>query len=205
MAIDISGKIDRFIPEQIHTSRNPFDLMRARILVGLYLASFVSLLVFVVVFFSFITPSEKNITQAITGSTLATITLIAQIAIFRNIPSVAISAIIFSMVYFAYTLGAVIITGGWQSPVMMLFYCSPAISFLVGGRQEGIYMTSIVTASGICMYVANRVGFEIFQIMEPENIELARLTSWIVGLMMMSSCLAVYDKLLDKRLVLHKK
>ena len=61
-----------------------------------------------------------------------------QLLMFYKVSNVGVSAIIFSMTIFASTLCAVILTGGWTSPVKQLFICAPVISFLIGGRQEDI-------------------------------------------------------------------
>jgi hypothetical protein len=120
-----------------------------------------------------------------------------QIVVFYKIKSTMLSAVIFSMIFFVASLGGVVVSGGWNSPVLILFFCSPAVSFLVDGREEGMYAGLRVCLCGAFLMLANKMGFLDFQVIEQKSIETVRLAIWVSSVIFLVSCLTVYDLLLE--------
>jgi hypothetical protein len=193
---EIREFFNRFIPASILASGRVELILRARVLAGLFFSNIViSLFMLAMLLISdFVFQVDVHRGYYIMG--FVGVCLGFQLWLFYGRCDVISSGIIFSMVFFGATLGAVILTGGWSSPLLLLFFCSPAISFLVGGRSEGLYMTSLVTASALCLFIANQTDFELFQIIRPERMEVIRFCSWTVSLITLICCMAVYDSLL---------
>ena len=103
---------------------------------------------------------------------------------------------VFSMTAFCSILAATVLTGGWDSPVRLLFLCCPVMSFLVGGKQEGIYVGALTMLCGLGLFYLNRIGWELFHIHRPENIEAIEFSIWIISMTLLISCVVVYDELL---------
>jgi len=171
--------------------------IRARILTGLYLASAITVLASGVLFCMLHLFTDHDFFVAILCILAAAIVLFAEIGMFYWLGNITASAIFFSMTFFGVTLGITIFTGGWDSPVRQLFFCAPMISFLVGGRHEGLYISFLTLVIGIVMLGANYTGFQIFQIIKAENIPIANVVLWVVSINLLVSCLAVYDAILE--------
>jgi len=171
--------------------------IRARVLTGLYLACVIMLVVSGVLFCGLHLLTDHNFSVAIIALLAAGVLLWAEMAMFYRLGNIGASAIFFSMTFFGATLGMSIITGGWDSPVRQLFFCSPIISFLVGGRHEGLYISILTLVIGLVMVMADHAGFQIFQVIKPENIFIADAALWVISINLLISCLAVYDAILE--------
>lgn len=194
---DFSRWLDIWTPEKLKSQNDPFLIIRAKILLALYLSTLVTIVMMIIFLLLVIPTSNANWMHGVFSSSLAFILLALQIFIFYRVASIAISCMIFSMTFFSLTLLAVIMTGGWLSPLMMLFFCSPVISFLVGGRTEGLYIIGLVFFSGAILMIAHTINFTLFQIVADENIEVVRFSIWIASSGLLVSCLTTYDFLLE--------
>ncbi|MCB1614762.1 MAG: hypothetical protein KDI30_01995, partial [Pseudomonadales bacterium] len=167
------------------------------ILVGLYVSNIICSVLFALAFLIAKFVFDTNPVQAIFGVMVAMIVLTLEILIFYKAANVSISGMLFSMVFFIFTFITTILSGGWTSPIMMIFFVTPAVSFLVGGRQEGFYTAALVLFTGTGFKVADQMGIQVFQIVPESDIELVRITIWVISLVVLVSCLTVYDALLE--------
>ncbi len=195
--MNISAFVDRFVPGSIKESPNPHIRVRARVLAGLYISCFVIGFAMLALFGTLTLITDRNVTNGLIASVVVTFIIMMQLYLFYKAANVPISAIIFSMTFFGSTFGAVIVSGGWHSPVLLLFFCSPVVSFLVGGRGEGFYMTCLMLVCGVSLMISHHLNFQALQIIQEENMEIARLFIWIISVNLLASCLAVYDTLLE--------
>jgi len=191
---------DHYIPRKLNTHNDFQSLIRARILLGLYTAAMMIILIVLVSLLILIPKSNPNWVHGIAASTLAFVLLLLEVFIFYKASNINISSAIYSMSFFSLTFLGLILTGGWHSPLLLLFFCSPAVSFLVGGRHEGLYVTALVFFTGTCLMLAYQLDFTLFQILAKENIEYIRFAIWIASTSLMVSCLTTYDFLLENSL-----
>ena len=198
--LNIDSFFNRTIPEPLRHSSDPKKVIRAKVLVGLYASNFVATTVFFLVFLGAMLLTDNSTTQGLIGSGIAFMTLIFQAVVFYTMCNVAVSAIIFSMIFFGFTLCAVIISGGWESPVLLIFFCSPVISFLVGGRSEGLYTAALTCICGIVFMYSHKMGFTVMQVVAEEHMEALRLAIWLVSIVVLVCCLTVYDLLLERHI-----
>jgi hypothetical protein len=199
MATRINAALfDRYIPIQLK-NRNDFHVIaKAKILMGLYLATLTMICFMFLFLILLIHPSNPNWLHAISATFVALVFLSLEVLIFYKSENIATSGLIFSMMFFTLTFTTVVITGGWQSPIMLLFFCSPVISFLVGGRSEGLYIATLVFICGTLLMVAEQMDFSLFQILTADNIEKIRFGIWMTSISIIVSCLTTYDFLLEE-------
>lgn len=171
--------------------------IRAKILTGLYLAVSITIILSGLFFTVLHLFGNYDFSIAITFLAGSGILLLVQMALFYYLGNIGASAIFFSMTFFGSTLGTLIFTGGWASPVRQLFFCAPMISFLVGGHNEGFYMTVLTLLIGLVMMAAHYMDFQIFQIIKPENLMIVDAVIWVASISLLVACLAVYDAILE--------
>ncbi len=191
--------LDRWLPANLdeRLGNRPELKIRARIMVGLYLANVIILAASCLLFALLHLFTHHDLSIALGCTVGAGLLLYAQIAMFYRLGNVGASAIFYSMTFFGSTLAVLIFTGGWASPVRQLFFCAPVISFLVGGRHEGFYIAGLTLVVGLVMLIADHLGFQIFQVIKPENAVIANAVLWDISINLLMACLAVYDAILE--------
>lgn len=194
----IQDYLDRFIPGSILDKGDAVTQVRARILVGLYVSNIIATVVFALVFLGAMLVSDSNPIQALMGTAVALVALLFQLFVFYKAANVSISGMLFSMIFFIFTFITTILSGGWTSPTLIIFFITPAVSFLVGGRQEGFYTSALVLMAGIAFKAADHLGINVVQIVPEEDLETARISIWLISLILLTSCLTVYDTLLEE-------
>lgn len=170
--------------------------VRSRALMGLLMGCLLVTVITLLIFSLLSLDASKSFTEAFVLLGAVLLMLGLQILMFHKLGNVGASAIIFSMFFFGGTLGAMILTGGWASPVRELFFCTPIISFLIGGRHEGIYMAFIVLISGLILLLAQHMQFQPINLTANEDIELIAGIVWVISLVILVICLTVYETLL---------
>jgi len=195
----ITQFLDRWLPEVSEQRRgNKIEnRIRARVLVGLFFSSALIVGGCLLLFLFLHLLTDRNFFTALVILSVVAVVLALQTLMFYRGGNVSASAIIFSMTFFAITFGVMIITGGWNSPTRLLFFCSPMISFLVDGRREGIYVTGLVLVAGLIMFIAQQYDWQVFQVMEGRNRNIVEVIIWIISLNILVTCLAVYDAILQ--------
>jgi len=195
----ITQFLDRLLPHysEQRTSNKIENRIRARILVGLFFSSAIVITSCLFVFLLIHLFTDRNFSAALIILSITAIILGLQGFMFYRLGNVGTSAIIFSMTFFAVSFGAVIITGGWNSPARLLLFCSPMISFLVDGRREGFYITGLVLVVGLIMFLAQKFGWQFFQVMQGRNRNIVEVIVWVISINIMVTCLAVYDAILQ--------
>ena len=195
----ITQFLDRWLPvgAEQHKGNRIENRIRARVLVGLFLSSGLIVGGCLLLFLLMHLLTDRNFSTALIILSVVAVVLALQTFMFYRVGNVSASAIIFSMTFFAITLGATIITGGWSSPTRLLFLCTPMISFLVDGRREGFYITGLVLVAGLIMFIAQKFGWQVFQVMEGRNRSIVEVIIWIISINIMVTCLAVYDAILQ--------
>ena len=194
----ITHFLDRWLPDYADqsTSNKVENKIRARILVGLFFSTALIVAVTLVLFLFLHLLTDRNFIMAIIVLSVAAIVLMIQTFMFYRVANIGASAIIFSMTFFGSTLAVMIATGGWNSPTRLLFFCAPMISFLVDGRREGFYITGLVLASGLIMFIAQKTGWQFFQVINGTNGDIIDVIMWVISINIMVTCLAVYDAVL---------
>lgn len=206
----ITHFLDRWLPDytEQRSSSMVENRIRARILVGLFFSAMLIVATTLLLFLLMHVFTDKNFIIAIIVLSIAAVLLLVQTFMFYRVANVSASAIIFSMTFFGTTLAVMIFTGGWSSPTRLLFFCAPMISFLVDGRREGFYITALVLICGLLMFIAQKAGWQFFQVIDGKNGAIVEVIMWIISINIMVTCLAVYDAVLHDlsgRVIRHDK
>jgi hypothetical protein len=194
--------LDPWLPPSIRDSASLSleDLIRSRVLVCILLSSTLAalfalllcIILDVVTRFSFINP--------IIIAAICFIIVLLDYLFFYKTGKLDASAILYSLSLFVACIVSVILTGGYQSPVKQVLICCPVISFLISGRQEGIYNAALIYVVGLALLVLDSMGFDMLQIMPNEILPYLSGAIWLITIVMIVVCLYVYDLLLeDKR------
>jgi len=205
----ITHLLDRWLPDYADqlTASKTENKIRARILVGLFFSCMIIVGASLLLFLLLQILTDRNFTMAIIILFTAGAVLALQTFMFYKLANIGASAIIFSMTFFGATLAVMIATGGWNSPTRLLFFCSPMISFLVDGRREGLYIAALVLIAGLIMFIAQKIGWQFFQVIDGRNGDIVEIIIWVISINIMVTCLAVYDAILHdfSRHVIPKK
>ena len=195
----LSRKLDHWLPDRFedNTLYTAETKIRARVLVGLYFASLFLLGTSMLTFLGLHLFSDRNFSIALLCVVFMMGLIALQVVMFYRLANLGASAIIYSITFFGSTLALLILTGGWDSPVKPLYFCSPMISFLVGGRHEGLYTSVLVLITGLVMLAAYKMNFQVFQIIRPENVDIAGAVVWVISINVMISSLLVYDSIME--------
>ncbi len=110
-----------------------------------------------------------------------------------------ISGLAFTNFYFLVALIWVILSGGYDSPSKSILLTCPMMSFLIGGRQEGIQNTVAVMVVYLVMVFLHTIEFELPNLFETENPQLMFGANWITAIIVIASSLLVYEVELQKR------
>ena len=95
---------------------------------------------------------------------------------------------------------SVVITGGYDSPVKQILIVCPVLSFLISGRQEGIYNAALIYVVGLVLLLFHVFDFSLIQLMPEATMPYLSGLIWLVTIVMVVVCLFIYDLLLeDKR------
>lgn len=109
------------------------------------------------------------------------------------------SGILYSLTFFVLCIVAIVLTGGYHSPVKQILIGCPVISFLISGRQEGVYNAALVFVAGITLLILDSIGFELIQIMSDDVMPYMSGMMWLITITLIVVCLYIYDLLLDEK------
>lgn len=195
-----SERFDRYLPRKIHEQTDWVIITRARILLGLY-ATTLFFVATISLFLLIALPRDNpNWMHGVIGTSMAIILLGIQLLVYYLVANINLSSMIYSITFFTLSCLAVAVSGGWNSPVLLLFFCSPVVSFLVGGRQEGLYVTSLMFLCAFGLMMADSHGIEFMQIVSEDNMRAVRFSIWIASTATLVSCLTIYDLMFESAL-----
>lgn len=194
----ITQFLDRWLPDytEQRSGNHIENKIRARILVGLLFSNLLIVFVTFQLFLILHLTTDSSFSNALVFLSCAGLVLALQTFMFYRLGNISASAMVFSMTFFVTTLAVMIATGGWSSPARLLFFCSPMISFLVDGRREGLYITGLVLVIGLIVLIAERSGWQFFQVINGKNGNIVEVVIWIMSINIMMTCLTVYDAIL---------
>ena len=137
--------------------------------------------------------NNKQLLPNILTSVIILGILLVQLISFYVVSNVRISAVCLTISYFFMVAGLVLLSGGFDSPSLVLLMSSPIISFRIGGRDEGIMNTIFVGLFGLMMLYAKYSGFPMENMLNSLKPIYATGIAWVVSLTVISTCLATYD------------
>jgi hypothetical protein len=196
----ISDFVDRMIPSSLRDTEGLSfkDSTRIRALammmVATTVAAVVSLSIVVVVH---LVSQPEALKNDLISAALVFLFCI-QTFCFYKFGNYRVSAIFFSLSFFLSILGLVLVSGGYLSAMMPFLLLCPMVSFLIGGKQEGFQMFSITLLVGLGLCFADYMGIKAGNIFEGGNPHVAAAINWVFILVIIVSCLMIYEAALDR-------
>jgi len=125
--------------------------------------------------------------------------LVLQTWLFYRYQNDWISGIAFTNFYFLMAVVLVLLSGGYSSHGKAFLLSCPIISFLVGGRQEGIQNTLFLILVFWAMAGLHAMGFSAPNLFEEQPPFLMFSVNWLVTVLIIGIVLVVYETELQRR------
>lgn len=134
------------------------------------------------------------------AASLAILLLLAlQTGLFYRFNNYWISGLAFTNFYFLLAAIMLILTGGYHSVAKPFLLTCPIVSFLIGGRQEGIQNAIIVAVFCFAIAALDVLDFDLPDMFSGENPLLVFGVNWSVSLAVVATALLIYEIQLKKR------
>lgn len=191
--------LDSFLPLMSMENASRHAMVRARVLVLVMITSVVLPLVALgALLFLHVTTGQDYLTGL--SITLAELVVIVVLnMLFRASGSLWITAAGFTAFYYLAMTTAVFFTGGWESPVSLMLFMSPIITYLVSGSRNALYAVVTVFMTGMVFLYFYVTGIDCPQIMREENRAYVRGVIWLLSSLIMALLFAVQQGLLDEK------
>lgn len=198
-AQDVIRSIDPFLPPKILDDSNlRLDgLIRSRVLTALLLSAIAVTVMSVVtmVIASFINPEDFTTPIALGGASFVLVAL--NYLFFYKTGHLDASAMMFSLTFLVMDILSIILTGGFESPVMLMLLATPVVAFLIGGRQEGLYYAALSWITGTILMVFHAYDFPMMNLLTEDVQMYVWGIVWFVAITVIVVCLYIYDLLLE--------
>lgn len=191
--------MDPWLPPGIrtNTSLSLEGLIRSRVLVCILLFSIFITAFSLILCAVFQLATEHDFAKPIIISAVCCIMVGLNYLYFYRSAKLDASGIMYSLLFFLVVVVAVVLTGGYLSPVKQILLCCPVMSFLISGRYEGFYNAALVFVFGVALLILDSIGFNLIQILPAAIIPFISGITWFVTVMLTIMCLYIYDLLLE--------
>lgn len=198
-AQDIIRSIDPFLPPRIRDDSNlKLDgLIRSRVLTVLLLSGIVVTIMSIVTMGVAQIINPEDFITPISLGTLSLVLVSLNYLFFYKTGQLDASAMMFSLTFLVVDILCIIITGGFESPVMPMLLAMPVTAFLIGGRQEGLYYAAISWIAATILLVFYAYEFPMMNLLTEDVQAYMSGIVWFVAITIMVVCLYVYDLLLE--------
>jgi len=109
-----------------------------------------------------------------------------------------LSGMLLGYFYFLLVLSLTIVSGGYDSPTIILLMISPIAFFVVGGVREGIQNAVFVGITGSLFGFLKIHGFEFNNIFQDVSPPMVFAIMWLITVAGIGACLTAYDTELEK-------
>jgi len=198
MIADNTFSIDRWLPEKFRVLEDQEVALRARIFLALLLACILPLLFFS---WAFVALSILGVMDLWLPTSILMGTAMGQIfcwMYFQRAHDLATATFIYAFLIVALVSTVIYYTGGWHSPVCILFLALPVIIGLVVNRGVGIFFSFSVLLIYTYLFYLSENDF-IFQQLIPESL-LTYISAglWALTLLMILGGLLLYERSTNK-------
>jgi hypothetical protein len=125
--------------------------------------------------------------------------LLVQTWFFYRFNNFWLSGMAFTNFYFLVIMGLLVVGGGYDSPGKSILLTCPMVSFLVGGRQDGIQNTVIVLLFGLALILLKYIDFQPPNIFINENPRIIFCVNWSITILVIMACITIYESGLQSR------
>lgn len=174
--------LDHMIPQTIwRTSPTQDTIIRARTLTAVLLFSIVIPVIALLVVIGLQIFTHKNFYPAIIGLVVAITIAVAQQIRFQSSADLQMTARIFSFTIFLALTVATFLTGGWDSPVVLLLFCTPIIVYQTNSSREAVLAVFGTFVTGVIFLELDVMDVALPHIMHEENRAYAQGIVWLVA------------------------
>jgi len=185
--------VDYFIPqaEQLDTA----ERFRHRLLVGMILASQISILLFNMGF----AISGANIEAVVTNVAITSSLLLFYSVLLYKIKQGSgflLAAHFTVFLAFAGVIGGICVSGGpYQTSSTPLILISSVAAYLLIGRKQGVAWTLVGISSYLVLITLDHLGIEFIQMTDPNHIKSIATAHWLLGTIFIVTLVALYEHL----------
>ena len=135
----------------------------------------------------------RDLYANIVAGALVFVVMGVQVYCFYAFANVRFSAIFLNMTYFAIIASVVVVSGGFESPNLVLLVSCPVVSFRIGGRDEGIMNSFFVGLFGLGLMAAKLYEINIENIFAGASEAMQFSIAWVATLIIIAASLSAYD------------
>jgi hypothetical protein len=193
--------LDKFVPavEEGDPKKKSLSQSRARALVVVLGMSivipFISLLALLILHLL----TSRDFTMGMGLSLAAAVVVVIQHMLFQSTGKLFVTAVAYTATYYLGVLSAVFFTGGIESPVMLLLFCSPVITYMVSGYRYAIYAVVVGFFSAVMFVYMDLNGIQSPQMIQAANRPYIHGLVWLMASLLLFLLLVVQRGLLGKR------
>lgn len=198
---DFLRLLDGFLPmpSEEYTRKSAFTRTHARVLVAVMFFSVLLPLVALLALLLLYVVSGRDYHTGL-GVTLAVLVgAVVLNMLLRALGSLLVAAIGYVVFYYLAVTAGVFLTGGWDSPVTLMLFTSPIITYLVCGHRYAMLSLFVVFMTGMLFLYMKVAGIECPQIMRAENLPYVRGVIWLLSSLVLALLFAVQHGLLDDK------
>lgn len=112
---------------------------------------------------------------------------------FYRFANLRLAAMLFTLTYFLMSLSLVLMSGGYDSPNLVVLLSSPVVAFRVGGKDEGIMNSIFVGLAGFSLVVVNKLGVPMMNLLIGSDEGIFFSIAWVVTISIIATCLVTYN------------
>ena len=110
-----------------------------------------------------------------------------------------LSAAAFTNIYFVLAVVLLLTSGGIASPLKMVVLTCPIVSFLIGGREEGLQSTLVTMLFILGLAALSAIEFGLPNLLYKDNPQLTFIANWLGTMTITAFCIMVYEAELQHR------
>jgi len=189
-------KIDSWIPASVGIHEE--QKLRARVILSVMLLCSSSVgFVCLALLISALLSASQPLWDGVIASLAVSLVWYAGIIFFRRTENLLWSSHLFAFIMYSSTLGALLTSGGWSSPINSLLLAVPVGVFLVAGRYVGLIWSVIAAVTYYFLWLLHLNNITIVQIVRDEDMDALTVGMWCFSSFIMISCMTVYDHMAE--------
>lgn len=185
--------ITRWLPLHLQQVEDYGQALRMRIFLLLILLCIVPLVLLLPFVYGLLLTDIATFWQPTLILTLVVAAQSANLAWFLKSGDIDLCALLYSIMIFALVSAAVILTGGWASPVCKLLLAIPLITCLVASRFTGLMISLAALVLYSVLFLLARQHYEFRQFIPADYLALAHIGMWFTTLFFLVGCLLLFD------------
>jgi len=189
--------IDRFIPEQF-LQKNDQNLIKIRVMTSISLLYGASLVGIVLLLGTLSYLELVVVWETVAGSSVAASLYTFQIIYFKRTANWFNAVNIVMLTMFAATTGFIAATGGWTSPVMVVYVCIPMCAFLMEGKKSGVLWSSVIIVAYMVFLALHVKSVQMPQIIDAAFASYLVYFAWVYSWFMTAGGIALYGSVTQR-------